>query len=219
MIRAADQNAGCRAVFENPSLQSLPPTCGQEPGAVGIGDPAPLVLFQLGRLRWQDDTRRLEARGELRKNQHTRTLFEKLIEKYPSSPYADDAALMLLEDRLCYSDEGYPECTMLEIREYEKFLSSYPLSDRKPEVLFRMAERYLDLSTLFTPSGSDSGKEEMPWENKTRAELFLGQAENICLAIQEHHRFSSEAEKCGQLLHKMGLSNLTPATLGESKDD
>jgi hypothetical protein len=87
MIRAARESARCRAVFEDPLLNQLPSTCLEKADSATLADPAPMVLFQLGRLRWQEQTQELKARGLLRKNQHSRILFEELIKNHPASPY------------------------------------------------------------------------------------------------------------------------------------
>jgi hypothetical protein len=212
MIKAVRKDKGCRAVFEDTSLQSLPSEC-PEKNSVALGDPAPMVLFQLGRLRWEEETMMLEAQGILRKNQHSRLLLEKLVQDYPSSSYSDDAALFILQDSLCYRDEGYPDCTIFEIRQYEKFLEKYPFSDKKPEVLCRLAEKYFYLAGLYAPEEDKQGRpgNEKPWESKSRAELFLGQSQKICTGLIDRYPSGSFAEKSRQLFGKINDSGLTPS--------
>lgn len=216
ITRAAKENEGCLGALEDISIKSLPAACAETSAVSYRGDPAPLVLFQLGRLRWEDETRKLEAKGLLRKNQHSKDLFEKLIENHPYSAFTDDAALMLIEDSLCFSDEGYPDCDMLEIRAYENFLKTYPHSDRSAEVIFRMAELFMELSELHAPGESGDGRESRPWENKIRAELFLGQAKRLSLTIKENHPGSQEARKASTLLERINSSPLVPASIGEA---
>lgn len=211
LIQAARQSPGCLAVFEDSSMESLPEVCPETGNSRSVYDPAPMVMYRLGIIRWRKETQELERKDILRKNQHSRLLLEDLIRNHPGSPYADDAALLLLEDGLCHTDAGFPDCVMLAISKYESFLATFPASDKIPYALLKISESYLVLAELYGPCRSDKTCNERPWENKARAELFLGQARAASMRILRDHPGSSQVVTAREILDKIESHTLTPA--------
>ena len=164
---------------------SLEQDSGREDSAA-ISEKAAATLFQWGQLRWQETTQELLAKGLLRKNQHSRFFFEKLLRQYPQSAVADDAALLLLEDGFCYEWGEYPDCLAFEIRQYENFSKTYPFSDRRAYVLLEMARRYQVMAERYS--------EAAPWQNLARAELCGDMAQALWRELIAAYPGAAEAE-------------------------
>ena len=153
------------------------------------------LLFQWGRRRSEEKTRQLEAQGALRKNQRPRFFFEELIRRYPQSQWADDAALLLLEDGFCYQWGDYPDCPTFEILQYEKFLKEFPFSDQKPRALLEMARRYRVLAERY--------REPAPWSKPARAELCSAFAQSLWQELIENYPATAEAAEARTRLEQI----------------
>ncbi len=99
-----------------------------------------------------------------------------LIEQYPESPWADEAAFALVEIGLA----AIPADSMNDwqaISSYRAFLSSYPTSDQAPKALLRIGDRYLALadssSTVEALTFYDRAMAEDP-DSEWTAQALLG---------------------------------------------
>jgi len=203
IIRAAEQSVGCQWVFPNwNSADELTVSC-QGPSWVA-GDRltpeegAARVLLMWGKRRWEETTKTLVAENRLRKNQHPRLFFEELAGRYPQSHSADDAALLLLEDRFCRQWNNYPDGPAFEIRRYETFLETYPFSDQRPRVLSEMARRYSVLAERY--------RESAPWQSSARADLCQAMAQGLWQELSDRYPNTAEAREARARLAEIPAS-------------
>ncbi len=171
LIEASRLDWQCLSVLRDMRYTKWLPVkpCGQNPALRPVGDvedAASETLYRLALLR--RSRARKEGVGEARLRKEGHYFLERLVSEGKGGSPADLGALMLVEDGFCLDGAGYPECKALEIEGYESWLERYPESANAPEVMKRMAERYLELA--------DDFERPEPWRSEARAELCRGKA-------------------------------------------
>ncbi len=164
LTESARLDGRCLSLIEGRS-DSLPERpCSQVAGVEKPhkGDPAARILYRLAVIS------KGQAPEEAASRHAGWDLLERIIRSHQGSPWEDDAALLVLEDRFCLDRGGWPACIEWEIRLYEQWLSAYPFSDHKPKVMRSLAERYLMLARMY--------EKDEPWSSPVIAELSRGQA-------------------------------------------
>jgi hypothetical protein len=185
VMEAARKDWRCHSMLGDARFAGwLPPTpCSRQPGLKrpeGNEDPGAETLYRLGMIRRNSSVPEMagtDPRG--------RYFLERLVSEFKSGAWADDAALVLVEDGFCIVDEGYPECVAWRIKKYERWLGEYPYSDRRAQVLTEVAKLYLELAKRYD--------EPSAWTSAVTAELCRGRAMEVARKLASRHYGRSEA--------------------------
>ncbi len=137
---------------------------------------------------WQDGPRGLH---------YNKTHFKTILEKYPDSPIADEAAYRMIVWEQDY--KGRPEGLARELQALEEIFKKYPTTSLRPEILYEMAHRCHILYEMYSFSPvPDVRNQQKAQEYKEKA-LFLYQ---LSLSSPEHSKYSEKTWKDMDLLQK-----------------
>lgn len=187
IMAAARSDWHCASLLSDPRYTTfLPPTpCSEimnlkEPES--DADPGPEVLYRLAMIRKRAPQQKgLEAMAR----KAGACFLQRLSADFPKSEWADNGALVTVEDGFCLVDEGPPECLAWEIRGYEGWLASFPKSEERPGILKKAAESWLALAGRYD--------EPAAWRSEIKAELCRGRAIEFAGALLEENPGSREA--------------------------
>jgi hypothetical protein len=120
-----------------------------------------------------------------------------LLEKFPDSPIADEAAYRIIKQDKDY--RGDPAGYLKEIKELESILEKYTSTTLRPEILYKMAYRCHILYEIysFTP--------DLKIKDKKKAERYRGKAVylyKLTLKAPDHSKFSAKAWRSLELLER-----------------
>jgi len=120
-----------------------------------------------------------------------------LLEKFPDSPIADEAAYRIIKQDKNY--RGDPAGYLKEIKELESILEKYTSTTLRPEILYKMARRCHILYEIYSFS------QDLKIKDKKKASQYRGKAVYIyklTLKSPEHSKFSTKAWRSLELLER-----------------
>jgi len=118
------------------------------------------------------------------------THYKEMMEKFPDSNYADEAAYNLIP--WVYEYDGAPEGPLKEIKSLEKVLKDYPTTSLRPKIYYQIAYRLHLLFEIyaFSPQAELRNAEEAS-KYQEKARYFY----KLVLKQPEQPKFSREAWK------------------------
>jgi len=177
-ILAGKNSQRCLDIFKNFNLDFFPESDCEKGAPPEISDSElnELVWFQVARIKWEQETKRLIQENKPTRNHHDPSLFIQFLKRHPTSRYLDRVFLILAEESFCQDWAGYPDCGMIEVSIYEQFLLSFPQSQLREEVELKRARVYYQMAWLWL---SGNGEHIEKW-----AELFRAQSLKIVLNLK-----------------------------------
>jgi tetratricopeptide (TPR) repeat protein len=148
------------------------------------GEAEPLVrqefLSKLGHLKcWEEN-----SNGLVYNQVHYKTI----LEHYPDSPIADEAAYRLISWENDY--KGLPNGPLRELKHLQEILESYPTTSLRSQILYQIAERCHILYEIysFSPRSDirDTGKAQ---QYKEKAALSY----QLCLGSPKHTMYAEKS--------------------------
>jgi len=120
-----------------------------------------------------------------------------LLEKFPDSPIADEAAYRLIRQEKDY--QGDPEGYIKEIKELEIVLEKYTSTTLRPEILYRMANKCHILYEIyaFSPDGKIKDREKAAQYRRKAVFLY-----KLTLKSPDHSIYSTKAWRGQELLER-----------------
>jgi len=168
---SAQNSKACLAIFRDQALSAFPElACDavKNPPEPAIEDLKSVVWFQAARIRWEEESAKLNAAGRPERGHHDRSLLNEFLRRWPGSEFADRAALILLEDGFCQTWADYPDCGIIEAAGYENLLADYPGTRLREEIELKAAKAYCRMAWLWLYG---QGQHSDRW-----SELFRGQS-------------------------------------------
>jgi outer membrane protein assembly factor BamD (BamD/ComL family) len=160
---------------------------------VDNGEPADKVkqefLAKFGRFKcWDDGPRGL---------QYNKSAFKILLDKYPDSPIADEAAY-----RMIVWENGYhrrPDGALRELKALEEIFQKYPTTSYRPMILYEMAHRCHILYEMYAFSPVPGVRNEDRAQEYKEKALYLY---NLSLSTPDQTKYADKAWKDMDLLKK-----------------
>ena len=120
-----------------------------------------------------------------------------LLEKFPDSPIADEAAYRIIKQDKDY--HGDPAGYLKEIKELESILEKYTSTTLRPEILYKMAYRCHILYEiyLFSPDSKINDKEKAVQYRDKAVYIY-----KLTLKSPDHSKFSTKAWRSLELLER-----------------
>ncbi len=116
------------------------------------------------------------------------THYKTILEKYPDSPIADEAAYRSIVWQTDY--RGQPEGLLAELEQLEKILEQYPTTSLRHEILYKMAHRCHILHELYSFSYNPRVKDRARAGQYHTKTLYLYR---LALNSPSHTKYSQKA--------------------------
>jgi hypothetical protein len=171
------------------------------PDGVVVGDQEEQAAFEAAKTRWEGESAKLKSAGKPERGHHDSSLLTEYVKRWPAGEFADQAALMLIEDSFCATWADYPDCGLLEVKGYEELLTHYPGTALKDEIELKRAQAYYEMARLWL-SGSGQHSDNM-------SDLARGQSLEIALELKTSK--NPEIQKsAGELEQKLATDFTRP---------
>lgn len=159
---------------------------------------APEAAWRAADIRWQlqksDAMSRpsaLEKENYLREQMNDDEV-KKIEKKYPHTKWADMAAFLQIDNKVCGDWQGSTKCPEKESDLYEKYVSEHPDSPRNPEALYSAVYRQCALVDMYTAD-----------EEKKKADGARVKAKELEGKLVSHWPQTDYAARAAALIYKM----------------
>jgi hypothetical protein len=130
---------------------------------------------------WEDGPRGL---------QYNKSAFKILLEKYPDSPIADEAAYRMISWENGY--HGRPEGVQRELKSLEEIFQKYPTTSFRPMILYEMAYRCQIHYEMYAFSSVPGVRNEAKAQEYKEKALYLY---NLSLSSPDQTKYSEKSWK------------------------
>ena len=120
-----------------------------------------------------------------------------LLEKFPDSPIADEAAYRIIKQDKDY--QGDPAGYLKEIKELESILEKYTSTTLRPEILYKLAYRCHMLYEIYSFSSDLKIKDKEKASQYKEKAVYLYK---LTLKSPDHSKFSTKAWRSLELLER-----------------
>ncbi len=120
-----------------------------------------------------------------------------LLDEFPDSPIADEAAYRLIKQEKDY--KGDPEGYIKEIKELEKIFEKYTSTTLRPEILYRMANKYHFLYEIYSFSPDSKVRDSEKAAQYRSKAVFLYK---LTLKSPDYSKYSTKAWRGLELLER-----------------
>ncbi len=128
---------------------------------------------------------------------YNRSQYKMLLEKYPDSPIADEAAYRMITWEPKY--HGRPEGVLRELKQLQEIFEKYPTTSFRPMILYQMAHRCHTLYEIYSFSPAAEVRNPQKAQEYREKALFLYQ---LSLKSPEHTKYSDKSWKEMEQLQK-----------------
>jgi hypothetical protein len=158
----------------------------------------PEAMWRAADIRWQIEKADASTRGSAHEKQAylraelNEDELKKIIKYYPHTKQADQAAFLLIDNKLCGDWQGDVKCPEKESELYEKYAAEHPDSIKTPQALYLAVYRQAALKDMFVSEGNDKRSDEA---HKHAAELAQ--------KLKEKFPQSDYSLRAGALVYKL----------------
>jgi hypothetical protein len=159
---------------------------------------APEAEWRAADIQWQlekaDASTRPSARekSSYLREQMDEDELKKVIKHYPHSRWADLAAFVLIDNKLCGEWQGSPQCPDKESDIYEKYANEHPDGPRTAQALYQAVYRQAVLKDMYAADGNDN-----------KSNNAKKHAHELAAKLKEHYAASDLAWRAGALVYKL----------------
>jgi len=157
------------------------------------GDPEPLVKKQFLQKYGSYNCWEIQPAGIT----YNRSQYKILLEKYPDSPIADEAAYRMINWEPAY--KGRPEGVLRELKQLQEIFEKYPTTSFRPMILYQMAHRCSILYEIFSFSPAANVRDPQKAQEYREKALYLYQ---LSLKSPEHTKYADKSWKEMEQLQK-----------------
>ena len=130
---------------------------------------------------------------------YNRACYKTLLEQYPESPIADEAAYRMIQWEDNY--HGQPDGVLRELKQLEEIFAKYPETSFRPMILYQMAQRCHILYEIYSFSPSPAVKNPQKAQEYREKTIYLYK---LTLESPEHTKYAEKAWKDMDVLQKGG---------------
>jgi hypothetical protein len=157
------------------------------------GEPAPQVkkdfLAKYGHYNcWLEGPRGLS---------YNRACFKTILDQYPDSPIADEAAYHMIQWEDSY--HGRPDGVLRELKQLEEIFAKYPETSFRPMILYQMGQRCQILYEIYSFSPSPAVQNPQKAQEYREKTIYLYK---LTLESPEHTTYAEKAWKDLDVLQK-----------------
>src|SRR5258706_4523350 len=156
------------------------------------------ALYRAADDKWQIEKEDVMSRPSAReqdpglRGQMDEHWMKEVLQRYPARKWADLAAFILLDNKLCGDWEATPKCPNKESEMYEKYADDRPQSPAAPEALYKAAWRRAALVEIY--------KTEAEPKKSTEAKAA---SSALCQRILDKYPQSEYANRAQRLLYDL----------------
>ena len=130
---------------------------------------------------------------------YNRAAYKMILEQYPDSPIADEAAYRMIQWEDSY--HGRPEGVLREMKQLEEIFSKYPETSFRPMILYQMAQRCQILYEMYSFSPAPDVRDAQKAQEYREKAIYLYK---LTLESPDHTPYAEKAWKDLEVLQKGG---------------
>jgi hypothetical protein len=159
---------------------------------------APEAAWRSADIQWQIEKadastlRSAHEKDPYMRQQMDEDELKKLIKQYPHTRWADLAAFLLIDNRLCGDWQGAVQCPQKESEIYEKYAEEHPDGPRTAQALYQAVYRQAVLRDMFAANGDDK-----------KSENAKNHAYDLATKLKDHYSGSDYTWRAGALVYKL----------------
>ena len=159
---------------------------------------APEAAWRSADIQWQIEKadastlRSAHEKDAYMRQQMDEDELKKLIKQYPHTRWADLAAFLLIDNKLCGDWQGAVQCPQKESEIYEKYAEEHLDGPRTAQALYQAVYRQAVLVDMFAANG----------DNK-KSENAKNHAHDLATKLKDHYATTDYAWRAGALVYKL----------------